>query len=465
VVEREWALLHASRACGRCLAETGGAWPLWWRLGVAATCPRHAVALADECPNCGVALRRGSGQRVRGLSRRATADPLRCTNTTSDGAVCGFDLTALPHEAVPCELIAIQDRVLEIAHGGPAAIGGHPATGREFFQALRALAALARSCRAPWLERCAGAYPGAITAFAAEDAARLARPTGARKLHSMPTNPAVAAALLAVAAPVLLAGSGKAADAVASWAPASRSATGRRMLQNLPLPAPLRTCFTALVPVQRRVVDLNPSRPRRGARLKPAHIPHLVDPGDYLELIAPLVPGVSVLYGRRMASLALARMTGAGTWRQAAASLELDQAASVELCNRAVKKITRPKEFWNGVEHLAHRLADRGPIDYRARRAALTHLHEVSPHVLISTRTDGGMMVTPERRRLAAAWLWTELTGGDYREAPALTDGWSTTTVASRRTAYGRFAARVPQAWKTMLLAHGTGLLAVEGVR
>lgn len=465
VVEREWALLHASRACGHCLAEAG-VWPLWWRLGVAAACLRHMIALAEVCPGCGVAFRRGSGRRVRGLSRRGEAGPLRCTNTTADGTVCGFDLTALVHEAVPGELIAIQDRVLETARGGPAVIGGRPATGREFFQALRALAALARSCHAPWLKQCPGAYPEAITAFDAECAARIAWPTGALKLHSMPTSPAAAAALLTLAAPVLLAENGEAAlAAVDAWAPAARSATGRRLLQNLPLPDPLRARFAALVPVRHRVTDVGRSSPtRRRAALAPVHIPHLADEGDYVELIAPVMPGVSVLYGRRMASLALARMAGAATWRLAASGLGLDQEASEQLCNRAVKKIERPAAFWSGVEHLADRLVARGLVDYRARRAALACLHEVSAHVLLPTH-GGDMMITPARRRLAAAWLWTELTCGDYREAPALVHGWPTTSVASRRTSYGRFAARVPEEWTSVLIEHGTRLLASQDVR
>ncbi|WP_078952280.1 TniQ family protein [Streptomyces sp. NRRL F-5755] len=39
---RQWLLLGASRACPRCLAHSD-AWPLWWRLGIAAVCPPTAA--------------------------------------------------------------------------------------------------------------------------------------------------------------------------------------------------------------------------------------------------------------------------------------------------------------------------------------------------------------------------------------------------------------------------------------
>lgn len=77
---REWALFRASPACPRCLADSGGVWPVWWRLGVAAACPRHLVLLVDRCPGCGLRLRRGSRSRGAGVLRGVVADPLVCGN-------------------------------------------------------------------------------------------------------------------------------------------------------------------------------------------------------------------------------------------------------------------------------------------------------------------------------------------------------------------------------------------------
>lgn len=72
--QREWALFTASRACPSCLGESGGVWQLWWRLGVAAACPRHRVLLVDTCPRCGLALRRGKpGRRTGASGARASA--------------------------------------------------------------------------------------------------------------------------------------------------------------------------------------------------------------------------------------------------------------------------------------------------------------------------------------------------------------------------------------------------------
>lgn len=88
-----WGRGSGSRFCPNCLAESGGRWMLFWRLGWAFACLRHHRMLADCCPRCGRVPRR------RPRSLRSVPDPLRCGNTPSrtDGAItsgCGFDLTA-----------------------------------------------------------------------------------------------------------------------------------------------------------------------------------------------------------------------------------------------------------------------------------------------------------------------------------------------------------------------------------
>ena len=50
---RLWARGPGSRYCPDCLAETGGRWPLRWRLTWSLACTRHGVLLAHLCPGCG----------------------------------------------------------------------------------------------------------------------------------------------------------------------------------------------------------------------------------------------------------------------------------------------------------------------------------------------------------------------------------------------------------------------------
>jgi hypothetical protein len=75
--------------------------------------------------------------------------------------------------------------------------------------------------------------------------------------------------------------------------------------------------------------------------------------------------------------------------------------------------------FREGLIVLGNRLIKRGLIDYRARRTALAGLTEL-PAADWAGRPAWS---NPERydrgRVFAAAWIWSELTGGRYNESPA----------------------------------------------
>ncbi len=89
-----WRHYHASRFCPYCLAETGAAWRLVWRMVWFFACPRHHCLLAHRCPKCGAAQRRGP---VAG----AVPQPGHCSAPVSPSAKdavlrCGADLTQAP---------------------------------------------------------------------------------------------------------------------------------------------------------------------------------------------------------------------------------------------------------------------------------------------------------------------------------------------------------------------------------
>lgn len=469
LVGREWALFHASRACAACLAESGGVWPLWWRLGIAAVCPVHAALLVEACPTCGIALRRGQAGRVRGLTRRGVADPLRCGNLAGSRA-CAQDLTALATRPAPKALVRIQQAVLDVAFGTPAILAGVPGTAAEFFGALRALTALARFAADPQeLRGLAGMMPEALDAFAAENAARAAVPTGAAKFRAMPASPAVCAAVLTAVAPSLLAlDEDGAAAALRPWAEAAQRQRELRghhnPLRAAPLPEQLGRILAKVTPSRHRLIGAQARLQPRRAAWETRHIPHLVNQDDYIELVFPHLPRTSALEGRRIAALALARVAGAPTWREAAQSLGMDRPDIRALCDRAAKRIADPDAFWTAVLSLGARLAGRGLIDFAARRAALAGLLDVPASALAGAARRAHLPITPARRRLAAAWLWTDVTSGDYRDAPALTQGWEAATTASRRTSYQRFATALPAAWAQALTGHGIRLLTKKGI-
>ncbi|QKZ17523.1 hypothetical protein [Streptomyces chartreusis] len=74
--------------------------------------------------------------------------------------------------------------------------------------------------------------------------------------------------------------------------------------------------------------------------------------------------------------------------------------------------------FVEATKALAARMITRGPIDYEARRAALSTLREVPGRVLLPILKLAGLQLTWQRQRHVAGWLWEHLTGGEARDAP-----------------------------------------------
>lgn len=69
-----WGRVYGSRFCPDCLAASGGAWKLRWRLVWTFACLQHRCLLVDRCPRC------GGGQRYRYRVRHAAARPGQCAN-------------------------------------------------------------------------------------------------------------------------------------------------------------------------------------------------------------------------------------------------------------------------------------------------------------------------------------------------------------------------------------------------
>ncbi|MFF6807950.1 TniQ family protein [Streptomyces sp. NPDC012616] len=90
-----------SRFCPLCLADTGGRWPVTWRLSWSFACTRHHVLLADRCPAC------HRIPRLRSHPRRDTPRPGRCSSAAPDSGPrpprCHHPLTDTPATAIPAD--------------------------------------------------------------------------------------------------------------------------------------------------------------------------------------------------------------------------------------------------------------------------------------------------------------------------------------------------------------------------
>jgi hypothetical protein len=187
--------------------------------------------------------------------------------------------------------------------------------------------------------------------------------------------------------------------------------------------------------------------------LAAGHIPWHADRDDILEQVTPhLAPRQESEPGgwpqRRFAAFCLAIMvTGARTWDEAAAELGLPPVVGGRRKPPGDLTVTDLPAFREGLIVLGSRLAERGLVDYRARRSALAGLTEMPAGDWAGRPAATGRYRRehhPDRSRVfAAAWIWSDLTGGRYDESPAwaaLThpDAPVVTSMGSRRN-YSKF--------------------------
>jgi hypothetical protein len=467
LARREWALLRASRACPTCLAETGGVWPLWWRLGVAAVCPRHRVLLVDMCPACGIRLRKGQANRSTRLSARRRIDPLGCDNSPTAGQWCTYRLTDLPTVAASSALVAAQRGVLAVAESTDVRIGGQPVTARTWFAFFRFVTGLVRLAASADLVSSRGVPAAVVDAFVADCAGRAGARGSNAALRAMPATAPLAAAMLAVAGRILFAADRN--QCLGALAPLVRAAaTPRRLaiyhqMRREGLPGPLTGLLEEVVPRPPRVHGARVRQRARegGVPWQVRHVPHLVEADDYRDLVAACMSSTGERIGRRVAALALARLAGAESWRHAAAMMGM---APAWLDLKVGCRIQDSGTFWASAAAVGERMASRALVDYAARRRGMVGLLEVPYRVLKPTYRPLHVAVTEAKCRYAAVWVWITFTGGDFWEAPGLTGPDGEPGGRETRYAYRQFVSRMPEELAGVLHAWGASYLGVRGI-
>ena len=422
-----WALFRGTRCCPECVMADG-AWQLWWRLGGAAACPEHRVLLHGRCPRCRMPLR---WSRSRLAVRAFPANGLSaCLNRPAGvRGVCGFPLTELPARPVPAEVLEVQDLYLRAAAGQVLRLAGRAVTPAGWFAEMSQLAALARWAgprELPGLD----ALPGdSVRAWHDDHAARSGQQ--ARHWHGCPASPELALVLLQVLSPVLRAADEPEFRDAASWlisaAYRQRDASGdygRRHVDTALLPPFTRRAFMSsehrgnLRVFLGRFLHPEPALARQG--LTAAHVPRYLNQDDVLEQVTPhLVLRRGGRPGgwpqRRFTAMCLVMMVSdVPAWDEAAEALGLPPlTGNGHWVWRHL--IVDLLAFRDGLIVLGNRLVERGLIDYRARQAALAGLAGL-PAADWAAGSGGRHDLG---RVFAAAWLWSELTGGRYDQSPA----------------------------------------------
>lgn len=460
VARREWALFQGTRICPDCIGGSPVR-PLWWRLSLACTCPTHGVLLVQQCHHCGSEIDRRGVRTSTGLSRRVAADPRRCANRTTSG-VCGFPLEQTPTTPAPPELIAAQTSMLDVLAREQGTVMGTSVPSNAWWTAVHGLTALARFVADPALSPHAPEH--CRTAFI-ESATPHRNQRGRRQVQywAAPQSAPVAAYILGFVAPILDAPtSQEGSEQLAPLAAATSRAITQRARNPLGtprLPEPLASSWAHLRAGDEKLTAVLPARADRrlrqgcrvGASLEARHLPQLAPTIGYNRHIREYVPGTAELTGRRFTALAIARAWGASSWLEAAQHLELDQSAALKTSDVVSRRVTHAVGFWDAVLHLLADLEDSERIDYRSRRAAMRSLALIPLDSWRAIARTHGLVATETGRRNAAAWLWSDLAGGDWRESPAMTASGPSPTHESRREMYRRFQKRMTAELATSL--------------
>lgn len=526
VVKHQWLLPHASRVCARCLAEDPTVWPLWWKLGYAAACPRHAMLLLDECPTCRIPFTRGYRRHPRSLSRDYLVDVAVCGSGPLHNP-CDELLSELPQQRVSADLIAAQLAVLDAlgVTGEPGARAMPPRRTAKRSDG-RTRDALMMTGRVPALQELANGEMDAATRFAAlRDLAAMTLACGAAtdpfSLFAPPPGPHDAAPPRARTAPVnddvlaaaLLAVWRRGADDLGHKvlyrrSPVTAALAGALLLTTraamsadssdefLDAATPVTLAYLAsrnrhehdplrwsgaCEPVARVVGALN--RPRRGrivdagrpspvlttragsrrngtaARVAPAtarFVPQLMPTDLYRDHIAEHLDGVAEATGRCLASVATARILGATSWHAAGSVLGIPEPRARRAIER-VRKVLDAGRFWDGVAECLTVLRAAGD-DYRAAESRLRTLVAVPYRQWQQLCRPHGVVATRQRAQHAAVYLWEQAAGADWRDSPALEDGWwPTTTRESRHEGQRRFVLEIPPGLRADLAKWASG--------
>lgn len=426
---RAWGLLRGPRCCPDCVATGDGAWHLWWRLGGAAACPEHSALLYGRCPRCRLPLRHDYRFPVR-IPFPADG-PTVCVNWRPDArAVCGFPLKELPPRPVTAAVLDVQDRYLRAAAGQSLRLAGKEVTPTWWFAEMSQLVAFARLAgpqELPGLEEILPDH--AIHVWRDDHAVGEATPSW--QWRGCPPSPELMAVLLQVLSPALEAASEPEFKEAASWLIAAvyRCGLRRYTVGNLrPLPPITRRAFMASqhrgiakVPLP-SFLRAEPILVSQG--LTAAHIPSYANRVDVLEQVSPYVAlkHCSTEGGwrlQRLAALSLMFLVSdARTWDSAAEQLGVPPPSRGNRHSWA--PVTDWLAFREGLFVLGSRLVQRGLVDYRARRVALSGLTEMPTADWAARPSRNNMPEVYDRGRIcAAAWIWSELTGGRYDESPA----------------------------------------------
>jgi len=414
----EWMFIRGSQFCPRCLAESGGVWQIEWKLPWSFICPKHKIFLYDRCPECGKRPRSRLGRGGR------LATPMRCNNTKRPSEACGCVLGKLPSIPASQRFVLAQRVInLKLQRGMER---------REFSEALSFFGELRSICQLIWnvyelsdFDVNAGAMHDALKSFVQER--RRQRKSGAPNYGVICHSMAVFLRAAAIEKGLLLMGFGSQTDAlhelnlISARTRAIHAGAAHRLRKAPRWLAEFirRSGVPCMDLFQKMILDSKDFLAIKRVAYKACHIPQLFPIDDYAPFRRFLC-GVPEHMGRRFCSMFALRLLGMN-WEEVMRVLNLPSGAGcwaqgllMRLDSQGVADL-----FFRELVAWAKRFgACESKVDYQFRRNSLRSFRTISMATWRRVCKESGVSVR-RRSPYAAAWLWADCTGGDWRLSPA----------------------------------------------
>lgn len=449
----QWAYFSGSHYCPECLKESRGAWQLSWKLPWSYCCVRHHCLLNQFCPYCN---QRAGGGRRDGWStpvfHARVPRPGHCGNPLpkgqavrgQGGAPCGGFLGDAPATDVGDfpELMAAQERINQMLR--PYTTPNRKNAVASFFDEMRSLTALLLYSAdaddfGPMPEQSRFAVEHHVNVRKQAREERNAMVDGRngprpRSYQGTPENPALMSAVVPLALTI--------ADSVddnelrrllqplADRLQARSSKYRWAALEYFQFSDRLRTAFTHCSETRSTFNRRAGHRSSKNASasqpyaFQPCNVPQLIPLELFEKSFAPLFPNLLESHARSFCSMALVKLLG-HTWAEAARELDLPQTMH-RFPNRAIMVLNQQglyEQFVIELHRWAAQLSEQSrKNDYAAIRRGLENFQNIPTKDWKSVCAAAEVRVGNPggRSRYAAAWLWADLTGGDWRLAPAL---------------------------------------------
>jgi hypothetical protein len=452
----QWAYFSGSHVCPRCLEDNSGAWKLSWKLPWSFVCVTHRCYLIDVCPSC--KKRIAEGRRDHSLSPVFVSKvpaPGFCSNPRAEGNTlagngatpCGYQLSAISTEKADLRTIDNQKKILAALSGSPPPVAGTTVSAITFFQILRSLCAFTLYCAD--VSDLGDIPKNEMQAFAAFAASRNEKlllqseslqprnEARSRYWRGVPTDPYLMAALVNSALKIV--GAANIVEMGTAMSPFIERSKDRTPKARWKIPEQFR-----FHPLLAEAFHSNMSRTSHFDRsignrslhqnsfpynFEPRHVPQLIWKEDYEKSFKNFFPMMHENSARRYCAMSLARLCSYLSWTKTTELLDLPLSNASGMANRAIVLLNQQGDsqlFSKALHELATRLSnDAVKVDYQNRRKMLSNLTDIPweqwKKICAASHVIPGHI--GGRSRYAAAWLWAELTCGDWKLAPALKDG------------------------------------------